>query len=129
MFDNNQMFSNAQVVSADGFSTSAVFVGKTGPDGVWIEVVIPAAPTGTSPTLNVNAHAKDADSSWSASDPIVGTIGNQINGSAASQVGRYFMKVVTDRQYVRLYYDVGGTTPSYTLTAGVVSGPQQDAVV
>jgi len=128
MFDNNQMFSNGQVVTADGFSTNAAQVAKTGPDGVWIEIILPAAPTGTTPTLIVEVYAKDTDASWATTDTKVGVL-NQIAGAAAGQVGRYFLKIVTDKQYVKVYYDVGGTTPSYTLTAGIGSGPQQDALV
>lgn len=128
MRDANLSFSAAQAVSADGFSTNAVAVNKTGPDGVWVEVVIPSAPTGTTPTLFVRAYAKDTDASWAVTDAEVGVL-PQLSGTAASQVGRYFFKFATDKKFVKLYYDVGGTTPVYSITADIVSGPEQDALV
>lgn len=127
MRDANLSFSNAQAVSADGFSTNAAQVNKTPAKGVWIEVVIPSAPTGTTPTLFVRAYAKDTDASWATTDAEIGVL-PQISGTAAAQVGRYFFLVQTDKKYIKLYYDVGGTTPAYVITADIVSGPQQDAV-
>lgn len=123
MFDNNLIFSNAQVVTADGFSTNALDVGKTPVEGVDVEVVATVV-SGTTPTLDITAYTKDTDASWATTDRKAGVAQAQITA-----VGRYAFRIQTKNRYLKLYYDVGGTSPSFTLTAGIVSGKQQDAGV
>lgn len=123
MFDSNLLFSSAQVVTADAFSTNALDLAKTPAGGDWLEVAVTAV-SGTSPTLDITCYGKATDASWATTDNEIGILGTQITA-----VGRYFFKIQSDLRYAKVNYDVGGTTPSFTVTCGIVSGPQQDAVV
>lgn len=123
MWDNNLLFSSAQVVTATGFSTNALLFAKSKADGIWVELAVSAV-SGTTPTLDVTAYTKDVDSAWATTDRTAGLSQAQITAA-----GRYLFRVQTKNQYVKLRYVVSGTTPSFTITAGVVSGPQQDAMV
>lgn len=123
MRDANLQFSSLQDVSAGAFSTTAVEVDKTPEQGLWAEVVVRGAVTGTSPTMDVIAYGRAADSGWAVTDRKVG------QSEQITAIGRYFLKIVTDLAFVKLYYDVGGTSPVFNdVDAHIVSGPEQDAV-
>ena len=123
MRDANLQFSSLQDVSASAFSTAAVEVDKTPEAGLWVEVVVRGAVTGTSPTMDVTAYGRAADSGWATTDRKVG-VSEQITA-----IGRYFLKIQTDLAFVKLYYTLGGTTPVFNdVDAHVVIGPEQDAV-
>lgn len=122
MLDANLLFSTAQVVTATAFSTLALDLGKTAAGGVWVEVIHTAV-TGTTPTLDVTAYTKDTDSAWATTDRKAG-----VGQAQVTVAGRHFFRIQSKNRYVKLHYVVDGTSPSFTTTAGIVSGPTQDAV-
>ena len=119
--DANQLFSNAQVITASGWSTNAVQVGKTPTDGLEIEVNITAA-SGTTPTIDIVAYERAADSGWATTDPKCGVL------KQMTTTGRLYFRVMSKLQFVKLYATVAGTTPSFTVTAGPCTGGQRDMV-
>lgn len=122
MFDKDQLFEDALAVTADAFSTNAIAVNKTPAEGLLVEVAI-TAKDNTTGTLAVKAYERAADSGWATTDPVAG----QYAGSITT-TGRYFFRVVSKLKYLKLYFDVGGTSPGFTITAGIVSGGQRDMV-
>lgn len=122
MFDANQMFESALAVTADAFCTTAVAVNKTPAEGLLVEVVVTAVDN-TTGTLAVTAYGQAADSGWATSSEVSGRYKASITA-----VGRYFFRVFTKLKYVKLYWDVGGTSPGFTLTAGIVPNGQRDMV-
>lgn len=117
MFDQNKMFSDAQVVAASGDATNDLDVGKTPAEGVPVEVVVSAV-SGTSPTLNVTIQESDDDSTYT----------DLVKFPQITAVGRHMRLVQSAKRYLRADYVVGGTTPSFTITAGIVSGFHPDQV-
>lgn len=121
-FDSEQLFSSAQAVTEDTWSTNAIAVNKTGAEGVLIEVKATGS-AGTSPTVDVIAYERAADSGWATTDPKAGVL------RTVSADGRYFFRVMSKLKYVKLYYDIGGTgSVSWTITAGPVTGGQREMV-
>jgi hypothetical protein len=118
--DSDQLFSSAQSLAADGFSTNAVAVNKTPAEGVLIEVDLTLLDTLTK--VEVTAYERAADSGWATTDPVCGKL------RAITAVGRYFFLVQSKLKYVKLYYDVTGTPGSITVTAGPATGGQRDMV-
>lgn len=115
-FDTLNIFHDGTAVTADLAPTSLTRTGgsavldlKQSPATGWaVVLIIPAEPTGTSPTLQVTI--EDSNS--------VGT-GYRERArfpalSGAAQRGTYIIRFDTDRRYVRANIDIGGTTPSYT---------------
>lgn len=119
MFDSNNLFSNGQVVTANAMATTELNIAKTSARGVWVEVVVTAA-SGTSPTLDIALKEK-ASASVASSDRTVRQFAQM------TSTGRQCFLVQTKQPYVNLSYTVGGTSPSFTVTAGIVSGPQRDS--
>lgn len=123
MFDNLQMFSSAQVVSADAYSTNSVNIAKTADEGVWIEVIVTAKGAGVS-ALDVIVLQKDADSGWDYA-AVAQKIGFLDMGTGA--VNRKFIRVQSKMAYLKLYYNITLTADTVTVTAGIVPGPARDA--
>lgn len=117
MLDANLLFSNAQDVSADGYGTTTLTVGP----GIYdVEVAILGTVTGTSPTCTVTVRESDASDFSSG----VRNIGDTRQFTATQQTDR--IRVHCKATYLRVYYDVGGTTPVFNdITAGIVSGLQR----
>jgi hypothetical protein len=110
MFDANLLFTNGTAVDTNGDST-ALHVYKTAAEGVPIEIAVTAV-TGTSPTLDVKVQESDNDSDYNDV-----AVFPQITAT-----GAYCRQVQSKKAYLRLDYTVGGTTPSFTVKAGIVSG-------
>ncbi len=106
MLDNNLLFSDAQVVTADAASTNDLEIG-TPVNPLTIEVNVTAV-SGTSPTCDITVRGSDDDSTYV----------DVVKFPQITAVGRYVRKYQAKYKYVRLYYDVGGTSPSFTVTAG-----------
>lgn len=114
-FDTNLLFSNAAVTTTSGYS-SAVAINKTPGEGMLIEVAVTAA----SGALDVQVYeSTDATASTSA-DQLVATF-PQITAA-----GRYFRRVQSKKAYLFLRYTLSLTSPSFTITAGPVTGPLPD---
>lgn len=122
MFDSAQLFESALAVTADAWSTNAIAVNKTPADGLLVEVAI-TAKDNTTGTLSVKAYEQAADSGWATSSPVAGQVASSI-----TTTGRYFFRIMSKLKYVKLYFDVGGTSPGFTITAGIVTGGQRDMV-
>ncbi len=113
-FDAALLFHDAAALTATG-NSSALDVKKTAIDGITVELAVTAA-SGTTPTLDVTIQESDDNSTWRN----VSTF-PQITGT-----GRWFRRVASGSRYLRAARTVGGTTPSFTVTCGVVSGVQRD---
>jgi hypothetical protein len=137
-----QIFSDGQVLSATGASTNILDLGATGTvlgapaalvrdigkgNQIEISITLDAAATGTTPTLDVDVEVDDNDSFSSAT--VVASAVQVAGGAAGDSVNLRFVPDLTNERYVRLNYTLGGTTPGYTLTAGVVMGRQSNSSV
>lgn len=106
-FDSNQLFNDgSSAVTADGQSSGLT----VGPGEHDIEIDVQAK-SGTSPTMDIKVQ--------------------EYNGSAwvdlavfpqMTAVGQWHRKVRTAYDQIRLDYNVGGTSPSFTLVAGITRG-------
>jgi hypothetical protein len=112
MFDANALFTNAASVTTDATATG-LLIGPTPVGGVPIEVAATLVSGSGTPTLNVFVEESTTLSSGytvvATFDPIVAT----------SRVTR---RVQSKKGYLRTRYTVSGTSPVFTVTAGVVSG-------
>lgn len=118
MFDANLMFSSAQVLADDAWSTNALNIKKTPAEGVWVEFVVTSA-DGVK-TVKPTVYASDTDAGWAITKPVAG------EGVANSGVGRWWFKIQTKMQWVKAYYDCS-VAGAFTVTCGIVSGPGPDA--
>lgn len=107
MFDSNLLYSDDQAVTADAASTNDLQHGPLKEVTVQITVKVVS---GTSPTLDVTLRESADDSTYV----------DNVKFPQITAVGVYFRKFTTRHEYTRLYYDVGGTSPSFTVTAGIV---------
>lgn len=127
------MFSDGQNLTASGASTNLIDLGATGtPLGgnaldreishgtpIPIRVSLDSAAGGVSPTCTVKLQTDTTAAFSSATDvnPAV-TIGN---GAGAVLELQYVPEGVNER-FLRLYYTLGGTSPDYTISAGIILG-------
>lgn len=115
-FDSLQLFTDALAITATGDS-SKVTINTTGIDGQLIEVAVTLV-SGTDPTLDIVVNESEDDFS---SEQQIATMEQII------AAGRFFVKVNSNKEKLRLGFTIGGTnTPTFTLTAGIVSGGQRD---
>lgn len=137
IFSANQMFSDGQVVTVDAASTNVIDLGATGTvlgapaaltrdigKGRPIQIVVQLdiAATGTTPTLIVELQV-DTVENFASPTTVARTV-QLAGGAAGARLALYYVPEGTNERYLRLYYDVGGTTPSYQLTAGIVLADQ-----
>ncbi len=121
MFDQNLLFSDAQALTADAYSSNALNVAKTGDKGVDIEICFTAFTTVD--TIDVRVLALAADSGWNYATEAQKVAQVQFTGT-----GRKVIHCRTKLAYVKLHYD-GATWGggSATVTAGIVPGGPRDA--
>lgn len=115
MFDSNLLFHNAAALTATG-NSSGLDIKKTPADGVWVEIAVTAV-AGTTPTADFKVQESDNDSTYN----------DVVTFPQITATGRHFRLVQSKKRYLRLARTIGGTTPSFTVTAGIVSGIQRDA--
>ena len=128
MRDTNALLTDA-AVAADAFSASAIALDGTPTAGVWLQFVITRNHTDADETLDITVYGKDTDAAWALDTTVTPLVfvGKQIvhadiaNGAT---IVRYTL-VQTKLNYIKPYYNVGGTTPSWTIVCAVVSGPDQ----
>lgn len=107
-FHTNQLFNDgSSAVTADGQSSGLT----VGPGEYDIDIVVQAK-SGTSPTMDIKVQESDDGSTWY--DLAV--------FPQMTAVGQWNRKVKTERERLRLDYNVGGTSPSFTLVAGLTRG-------
>lgn len=137
-----QLFSDSQALTATGASTNIIDLGATGTvigapaalvrdigkgNPIPIIVNLDVAAGGTSPTLDI---AVQVDTTDAFSSPTTVATSEQVAGGAAgdSVYLDVYLPEGTNERYLRLNYTLGGTTPTYTLTAGIVAGKQSNTV-
>ena len=137
-----QLFSDSQALTATGASTNIIDLGATGTvigapaalvrdigkgNPIPIIVNLDVAAGGTSPTLDI---AVQVDTTDAFSSPTTVATSEQVAGGAAgdSVYLDVYLPEGTNERYLRLNYTLGGTSPTYTLTAGVVMGKQSNTV-
>jgi hypothetical protein len=129
-----QEFSDSQNVTADAASTNIIDLGATGTvlnapaalvrdigkgEPIPIYVRLDSAAGGTNPTLIVDVQVDTVENF--ASPTTVASSESLAGGAAGEEVYlNVYLPEDTNQRYLRLYYDVGGTSPDYTLSAGVV---------
>ena len=129
MWDTNLLMSDGQVVTADGWSGSAIAAAPAPNSGLPLELAVSySGSAGGSDSLHVSVYAKDTDGGWSttpsaAIDRVCAF--NLITALSA----REFQRVFTNKAYIKAYYDITDTSGSaqFTCALGVVSGFQRDA--
>jgi hypothetical protein len=125
IIDYNLQLSDAQSVTADAASTNIIDLGSDRDIGVGEDMKIAlnfdVAMGGTSPTLAVLVQTDD-NSSFSSATTVLTS-----RSIASAAIGDTLVLGLpdTNERYVRLYYDVGGTSPTMTLSASVVKDAQQ----
>lgn len=133
-----QMFSDAQNVTSDAASTNIIDLGAPGTvlgapaalvrdigkgNPIPIVVQLDAAAGGTSPTLLVRVEVDSADNFPSAT--VVARSESKSGGAAGDRIQLdAYLPEGTNERYLRLFYDVGGTSPDYTLSAFIPAGKQ-----
>src|SRR5688572_9042129 len=117
--DAQNMFSDAQAITADAGSTNIIdlvaggLLGNGEPMGVEIIVDVAADGTTTDETYEFEVQTDGDIAFGSATDLVVRTVGH-----ATLVAGYRFVMVIPPEavleRYLRLRYDVGGTTPTIT---------------
>jgi len=125
LIDYNLQMSDAQSVTADAASTNVIDLGSNrdiGPgEDMKIVVSFDVAMGGSSPTLAVQVQTDDNAGFSSAS-----TIATS-RTIAAAALGDTLVMGLPDQneRYIRLNYDVGGSSPTMTVSAAIVKDAQQ----
>lgn len=137
ILDLQSMFSDDQALTASAASTNIIDLGATGTPpgaasaltrdigpGTPIEVLIQltVAHGGTSPTLDVTLEMDDNDAFSSATT--IATATQIAGGAVGDRTSLTYIPDGTTERYLRLYYTTGGTSPTCTVTAGVVLARQ-----
>lgn len=107
-FDSNLLFNDGVTpVTADGQSSGLTL----GPGEYDIEIDVQAR-SGTSPTMDIKVQESDDGSTW-----VDLAVFPQMTAN-----GQWHRKVRTFKERLRLDYNAGGTTPSFTMVAGITRG-------
>lgn len=124
MTDAQLLFSDAQAITADAASTNLIDlsaarqIGQGEPMGIAILVDVAADFTTTDETYEFELQTDDNEAFSSAADVIAQTI-----TAARLTAGSLHVIPISPsilpllERYIRLRYDVGGTTPTITVTA------------
>lgn len=133
ILSKQQTFSDAQVATSSAASTNIFDLGATGTvlggpaalvrdigkgEPVPIDVYVTAA-SGTSPTLTVAIQVDDNSSFSSAT-----TLHTSPQVTTTGRVRLFYIPETANERYIRLYYTIGGTSPSFTIDAMVVAADQ-----
>lgn len=142
LLSKQQTFSEGQVVTADAASTNVIDLGAPGTvlgapaalvrdvgKGREVDIIVQldSAPTGTSPTLDVDIEVDTVENF--ASPTIIASSQQKAGGAAGDRIqitGK--LPEGANQRYIRLAYDVGGTSPSFVVTAAIVAADQTNKV-
>ena len=129
MRDSNLLGTADAAVAAEAFATSALGVNKTPSRGVWVQFVITRNDNDSDETLDITIYGKAANSAWATSDDPVAILDQVADGDVAdgATIVKYVL-VQTKHAYIKPYYNVAGTTPSFDVTYGIVPATARDAV-
>jgi len=123
IIDYNLQVSDAQALTADAASTNVIDLLSDRDIGVGEELKIVTTLDvdmgGTSPTLAIQVQSSSDNSTFTT----VQTSRTVSAGSAGDSVVMG-LPDINDR-YIRLYYDLGGTSPTATVTSSIVKDAQQ----
>jgi hypothetical protein len=124
IIDYNLQFSDAQAITADAASTNIIDLGSDRDIGVGEEMKIvvtqDVAMGGSSPTMAVQVQTDDNASFSSATTVLT----SRTLAAAAAGDSLVIGLPDTNERYVRLYFDVGGSSPTATVTASIVKDAQ-----
>ncbi len=124
--DKQNMFSDDQALTASAVSTNVIDLGAAydvGPgEPVELLIQLTADSGGTSPTLKAALQAS-TDEAFT-SPVVVGESATLSDGNAGDKLSLNYIPPGPGYRYLRLNYTLGGTTPTYTVVAGVVAGAQ-----
>ena len=124
IIDYNLQFSDAQSLTADAASTNVIDLGADRDIGVGEELKIvvtnDVAMGGTSPTMAVLVLTDDNESFSSATTVLT----SRTLSSSAAGDSLVIGLPDTNERYVRLYFDLGGTSPTATVSASIVKDAQ-----
>lgn len=144
MLSAEQIFSDSQALSGTGAdpSTNIIDLGATGTvlgapaalvrdigPGTPVEFIVQldVAAGGTSPVLDVDVEIDTTDAFGSAT--IVASSQQHVAGAAGDRIQlNCTLPEGTNERYLRLNYTLGGTAPTYTVTAGIVAADQTNVV-
>ena len=115
MFDKNLLFSDAVVVNANGDS-AVLDIYKTPAKGVRVGLIVTAV-SGALPTLDAIVKESDDGATWY----------NVVSFKQISGIGAQYRLVQSKMKKLKISYTVGGTGPSFTVTAGPASEASRDA--
>jgi len=103
-------------------------IGKTGMEGLWVQMAITTAVAGSSPTVDIKLQA--SSSATFASDiEDLGAFKQVTDTVPGAGLGRWEKQITTKRRYLRAVITVGGTlTTGSVFWIHVVSGPNRDSV-
>jgi hypothetical protein len=122
LFDLQLTFSDAQVLTATANSTNVVDATSSRNLGSGEPMFLLAkvgTVSGTSPTLTANLVGAD-DVGFSTNKITIATATPTLAAAQADALVRFGIPSHTAKRYFRIEYTVGGTTPSVTVTAGLV---------
>lgn len=137
ILDLESMFSDDQALTVTAVSTNIIDLGATGtpplsstaltrdigpgmPIDILIQVIVAAG--GTSPTLDIDLEQDDNLGFSSAA--IVASAVQLTTAAVGDRASIRWIPDGTNERFIRLNYTLGGTSPTYTVTAGIVLGIQ-----
>ena len=142
LFSQQQLFSDEQALTATAASTNIIDLGATGTvlgapaaltrdigkgNPIPIVVRLGADAGGTSPTLDVAVQVDTVENF--ASPTTVATATQKSGGTDGDEIYLdVYLPEGTNQRYLRLNYTLGGTSPTYTVTAGIVAAKQSSTV-
>lgn len=125
MRDTNLLLTDS-AVAADAMAANALNLDGTPDTGLWLQFAITRNHTDSDETLDIDIYGKNTDSSWTTSDEKIASLKQIVHADVANGATIIRYKLIqTKLNYVKPYYNVGGTTPSWTVVCAVVSGPNQ----
>lgn len=114
-FDADLLFTDNLAITADGDS-SVIDLGAAGalPEGA-VLIINFGAVTGTTPTLDITV--QESDDNFSSDTTNVFALPQYTDADANTEVEIALGPPEERKRYLKLDYNTGGTTPSFTLTA------------
>ena len=133
IFSKQEMFSEAQAITTTAASTNIIDLGAPGTvlgapaardqdvgkgRPIQIYAGLDVAAGGTSPTISAALEMDTTDAFSSAT--VVQTAPTITDGVAGQRIALFNLPEGVTERYIRLNYTTGGTTPTHTVTAGIV---------